>query len=135
MTTTPSLEQTRAAFEAWRSQRSHPTARIPDALRQAAVSLLDRYSIAEVCAALELRSTRLRKLQGELSASGSQPSSASPAFVELPAAGFPLPALSRSPEPACRLVLDRPDGSRLSLSIPAADLHHFDALLASLLRS
>ena len=134
MQNVPDLDNTRAAFEAWRAGRTHPTARIPDPLRQAAVALLDHYSFAEVCKALALRSTSLRKLQRELSVSTLEAAALPPAFIEL----SPLPVAHHQPQgpaPSCRIVLERPDGARLALSVPVLDWARLDALCHGFLRS
>lgn len=133
MQNAPDLNQTRAAFEAWRAGRSHRTARIPDPLRHAAVALLDHYPFADVCKALALRSTRLRKLQNELSPPTLEATAPPPTFIEL--SPLPVAHQAQGPGAGCRIVLERPDGSRLALSVPSLDWVRLDALCHGFLRS
>ena len=123
------LERVRDAFVSWRATRTRQTAPIPESLRQAALALLDRYPMAEVCLQLGLRSSRLKHFLNK-SASSSKPTSlAQPTFIQLaPGSLAPINSPHPSPAAACRLVLERPDGSRLSLTIPCSDWSQLDSL-------
>jgi hypothetical protein len=134
MRTTPDLAQTAAAFETWRATRTHQTAHIPDPLRRAAVALLDRYSMAEVCRTLHLRASRLGKLQQERSLPARQPGppSSTPTFVELTDTGV-LASAAPPSTPPCRVVLERADGSRLAVWVPSSDWAKLESLCSAFL--
>jgi hypothetical protein len=54
-----------------------------------------------------------------------------PTGIALPEAGSPLPQIPTG----CRLQIERPDGSRLTLTLPSLDLVSIHRLFADFLRS
>ena len=138
------LEQTRAAFQSFRSSHQNKRTRLPEDLWQMAISLLDSFSITRVCRELRLDPQRLRKHRP---ASNSTPSAAlRPAlhFCEVKAATQNLATVGPSSTEASadysstalslRLVLERPDGTRLSVSVPASELSQLTSLYSLFLQ-
>lgn len=127
-TTVPSdLLQLKAQFEHWRKTRS-TRSRIPAHLRQAAIALLERYSAAAICRACRLHPHTLKPPTGS-KPTRSKPTTTTQVFFPLPTtevlSPVSLPTLAQSD---CRLLLERPDGARLTLPLPQLDA----ALLATL---
>lgn len=135
-----------AQLNQWR-QSHRKRARIPDHFYQAAVRLLDHCSVSTICRETRLRPASLRK-----HAAAQRLTAAAPARSPQPEAFFqfnvadlsPLPlsppANARPteqspPSPAPRLLLERPDGARLTLSLPLSDWERIEALCQSFLRA
>lgn len=140
---TNDIVHTRAAFETWRASQPGRR-RIPTHLWNAAVALLDHYSLARVSRELRLNPKQLR--QRNLSAARPlTPNAVSGLqFVEMHATDLGIrPATSRaetyshlrSGEPSTRLIFERIDGSRLTLCLPASDWPHIEALCATFMRA
>ncbi len=128
------LATVRAMFENWRAVRQGRE-RIPEKLWQSAIELLAYYPFHKVRKELNLNTKQLRQraeVQGKLMPSRStvkkvaqQISRSKPAFLEMTAADLAktLPLsnnhqLINGSEQTCRIVFERADGSRLSLSLP-----------------
>ena len=135
------LAKLQQQFEHWRSTRTTRSP-IPEDLLQAARALLDRHSTSLVCRACRLHPSSLRKpatvnpptAPTEKAVSQSA-AIASPAFYSLPpAASSPEPLLPVT-DSACRLMLERPDGARLTLTIPLLDAAALSTLCSAFLRS
>lgn len=129
------LLKLKAQFEAWRKNRAKQGP-IPDHLRQAAIALLDRCSASMICRVLRLHP---RTLQTPVASKARRqaPANTSPDFFPLPT---PLPQVDLySPIGAarsdCRLLLERPDGSRLTILLPALDSASLSTLCADFLHS
>ncbi len=126
-----------AQLDAWR-QLHRKRARIPDHFYAAAVSLLDRFSVAAICRETRLRPASLRK-----HATPARIAPPPPSFLHLDAADLlPLNASSQArssapatAEPSARLLFERADGARLTLHLSATDPSHLEALCVTLLRS
>jgi len=106
-------------FEAWRKTRAKRS-KTPDHLLNAAVALLDHYSASMVCRVCGIN---LRTLRRQSSSHSSPRRSAihAPDFLPL-SLTLPQPDISSSPQQArtdCRLLLERPDGARLSIFLPS----------------
>ena len=118
-------------------------ARIPDHFYAAAVSLLDRYSVAAICRETRLRPASLRKHVTPARIVQTQPAPPSPSFLQLNAADLaPLIASSQAPssastiaDPPSRLLFERADGARLTLHLSSTNPSHLEALCLTLLRS
>lgn len=135
------LAKLRARFEQWRNTRSTRSP-IPEDLLRAARALLDRYSTSMVCRACRLHPNSLRKPATVNSrtaptekAAGQSAAIASPTFFSLPPAGSLLEPLGPATDSACRLMLERPDGARLTLTIPPLDTASLSRLCSDFLRS
>jgi hypothetical protein len=118
------LSRIRAEFDRWRAGRSG-RGRIPDRLWRLAVSLLDSFSTAVVCKELRLSAGDLHKHRLALDVKTPAPKPAEPAFVELRAVDLtPAPPTRTSggeaPAPPVRAVIERGDGSRLTLEFALA---------------
>lgn len=127
------LARVRALFEQWRARRSFPNQRIPQELWDAAVALLDSCPLQRVARELRLSVPRLRHQRDVLSPTERE--APRPHFVALPpsASSSALPSATSPSERSARLVLERPDGARLSLSVPADDAERLDALCRAFL--
>lgn len=120
------LARARAAFDTWRPGRGG-RGRIPDHLWQMATALLDEHALASVAHALGLNPGRLRARLAEQHPAPKR-SSLKPAFGELraldlvpgpgPTSGTTVPARLQA-DLVVSVRIDRPDGARLSLSLPA----------------
>ena len=140
MNPVPSAEllDLKAQLEEWRHTH-RKRARIPEHFYHAAVSLLDRHSVSLICKETGLRAASLRKHAGQ--SPSPAPASSSPAFLRLTPAELapprPRPTLPAEPAasaPACRLLFERADGSRHTLSLASADWTRIEALCQSFLR-
>jgi hypothetical protein len=125
------LARVRAEFDEWRSGRSG-RGRIPDRLWRQAISLLDSCSAAVVCKELGLSPGALRNHRRSLDATSS-------AFVELRALDLiptrPKQTSRVEAAPAqIRAVLERGDGSRLTLELPTAVPVLVETAIATFLR-
>lgn len=138
------LRQIQAQFESWRRTRPSSRQPIPDHLRQAAIALLDRYpasTISRHCrihyrilkpfaaSRSQTRATRIKAGSRAVKQSVIASESARPLFFHLPAAPSPEAAAM-----ACRLIVDRPDGARLTLTLPSLDQAALTALCDRFLR-
>jgi len=118
----PDLPQVRAQFEDWRRMRQGKE-RMPVTLKSAVAALLDQYPPRVVRRELNLSSQQLAKLKHQF-----QPPPPPPAFVALTAQELNLrhrqPVEPEHPaeKPECLAVIERRDGCKLSLRVPAASL-------------
>jgi hypothetical protein len=135
------LAQLQQQFEHWRGTRTTRSP-IPEDLLQSARTLLDRHSTSMVCRACRLHPSSLRK-----PATGNSPTArtdkaasqsaavAAPVFYSPPpVAALPEPLLPAT-DSACRLVVERPDGARLTLIFPQLDAASLSSLCSGFLRS
>ena len=129
------LLKLKAQFEHWRKTRS-TRSRIPAHLRQAAIALLDRHSAAAICRACRLHPHTLKPPAVSKPRANKPTSTAAQVFFPLPAAEVSsaagLPSLARTD---CRLVLERPDGARMTLPLPQLDAALLATLCSNFLRS
>jgi hypothetical protein len=130
------LLELKARFETWRTSRKYVREPIPDELWNAAADLSRRYPPSLVGRVLKLDPSRLKKLLIKRSARTSVRKKPQAAFfhlpteIALPDVGSPLP---QSPT-GCRLQIERPDGSRLTLTLPSLDLASINRLCADFFR-
>jgi hypothetical protein len=124
-------------FETWRTNRKYMREPIPDDLWNAAADLSRRYPPSLVGRVLKLDSSKLKKLLIKRSPRTSVRKKPQAAFFELPTETA-LPEV-RSPLPqdpiGGRLQIERPDGSRLTLTLPPLDLASISRLCAEFLRA
>jgi len=129
------LLELKARFDAWRESRKYEREPIPAELRQAAAEMSRRYLPSLVRRILKLDPWRLNR-----------PATKKPARTrhKPPTAFFTLPPEAAKPElgasappsaTGCRLQIERPDGSRLTLLLPALDLVSINRLCADFLRA
>src|SRR5215510_14191571 len=122
-------------FEAWRKTRAKRS-KTPDRLLKAAAALLDHYSASRVCRVCGIN---LRTLRRRSSSNASPRRSATPAPDFFPLSlTLPQPAVSclpRQSQTDCRLLLERPDGAKLSIFLPSLTEASISTLCSSFLRS
>jgi hypothetical protein len=122
-------------FEAWRKTRAKRS-KTPDHLLKAAADLLDHYSASMVCRVCGINLRTLRR-RSSTKASTRRSAPSAPDFFPLSLTP-PQPDISSSPQQAqtnCRLLLERPDGARLSISLPSLTEASISTLCSSILRS
>jgi hypothetical protein len=124
-------------FETWRMNRKYVREPIPDELWSAAADLSRRYPPSLVGRVLKLDSSRLKRLLIKRSARTPTRKKPQAAFLRLPAE-IALPEVGSSllqSSIGCRLQIERPDGSRLTLTLSSLDLVSISRLCADFLRS
>lgn len=135
------LQQVKSKFENFRAARTGKE-RLPENLWAAAVALLDHYPFKTVWRELRIKPDYLRK-RAE-SAKGKLPTQSvqkKPNFLAL--TGHELTAIRNASETAalsltqvaaCRIAIERCDGSRLTLNLPT-DWSRIEQLCADFLRA
>lgn len=122
----------KAQFDAWRRARKSPRAKTPDDLLQAALAMKDRYPARLICRACRISSKTFARASA---------STTSPKKRQSKASFFKLPFVSEPSSPSfqlnhdCRVQLERPDGSRLTLTISTLDPATLNTLCLNFLRS
>lgn len=128
------LATVRAELQGWRAQRKGKE-RIPEKFWNAAIALLDFYPFHKVCKELNLNTKQLKKRveanstsiqrQPNANKAAQQNRSRKQTFLKVSAGdlinSLPISNTAQLPngaEPICRIVFERADGSRLSLSLP-----------------
>jgi hypothetical protein len=128
------LLELKARFDTWRTNRKFVREPIPDELRQAAAEMSRRYPPSLVGHILKLDPSRLKRLVTKKPARPrNQPP---PAFFKLPTE-MALPETGFSASHGltdCRIQLERPDGSRLTLMVPTLDPATLNSLCSDFLR-
>jgi len=108
----------KSRFDQWRATRSHIRERVPDELREAVVKLARRYPPALIRRVLKVDPWRMN---------GSIPDKPVPTRKKQSTTFFQLPIEVSGPisipndATSIRLQLERPDGVRLTLTVPALD--------------
>ncbi len=130
------LLELKARFDQWRANCKTRSEPIPDQLRVAALEMAKRFSSPLLLKVLKVQVWHLKKRGlAKRSVRAVAPKSAKAAFFKLPPV---TPALAESltsqTSTAYRLQLERPDGSRLTLTLPSFDATALNALLANFLR-
>jgi hypothetical protein len=128
------LLKLKAQFEHWRKTRSTRSP-IPAHLRQAAIDLLGRYSAAAICRACRLHPHTLKPPTVSKLKASKPTATAAQVFFPLPAAEvLPSACLPSLAQTDCRLVLERPDGARMTLALPQLDVASLATLCSNFLR-
>jgi hypothetical protein len=122
----------KARFDEWYKMRKCIRSRIPDDLRLAAIEMLRRYPPALICNLCRINRSTLNRLRGSKKLH-KKPKSKEPFFI-LPSPSLPEPAASHS-NGGCRIQLERPDGSRLTLILPLLDSSTITSLCGHFLSS
>lgn len=135
-TTIPAdLLELKSRFDAWRKSRKYLREPIPDELRHAATEMSRRYPPSLVRRALKLDPSRLKKSAAKRAARADSQKKPQPAFFKLLAdAALPEQVSASQNASGCRIQLERPDGARLTLTLPALDLLSTRHLCADFLR-
>jgi hypothetical protein len=124
-----------ARFDQWRANRKYNREPIPDQLRDAALEMKRRYPPSLLQRVLKIQLCRLMS-KAKTNARRSKRQQPQTAFFKLPPPQASLAAESLAPQTptAYRLQLERPDGSRLTLTLPSFDAAALNALCADFLR-
>jgi hypothetical protein len=135
-TTIPAdLLELKARFDQWRATRTHNREPLPTELRQAALAISRRCPRSLVRRLLNFDPWRLQRATTKKSAAAAAPNKRQTAFFQLPPDSFvPQPASVPLSIADCRLQLERPDGARLTLTLPNLDLLSIHRLAADFLR-
>jgi hypothetical protein len=116
------LLKLKARLEAWRATRKYARQPIPDEFRQAAAEMTERHPPSLVRRVLKLDPWRTKKpATRKPDRARHKPQTA---FFTLSHEPTLLLPGSSAPQnlAGCRLQIERPDGSRLTLTLPALDL-------------
>jgi hypothetical protein len=129
------LLKLKARLEAWRATRKYARQPIPDEFRQAAAEMTERHPLPLVRRVLKLDPWRLKKPATKKSDRvRNKPQTA---FFTLPPEPTLLLPGSSAPQnlAGCRLQIERPDGSRLTLTLPSLDLASARQICVDFLRA
>jgi hypothetical protein len=131
-------------LDAWRKKRKYLRQPLPAELRLAALELCRRHPHSLIRRVLKLQPSRLkspdksrRTRSATTAARARSRKQPPPAFFELPiSAAQPKAPPAPTERPAdSRLVIERPDGSRLTIFLPGLDQASVSTLCAEFLRS
>lgn len=135
-TTIPAeLLDLKTRLEAWRATRKYVRQPLPPDLRQEVVAVSRKYPAGLLHRILKIDPWRLNSSMAKKPRRGAARKKEQTTFFKLPTAAV-LPEL---PETAlnmtdCRLQFERPDGARLTLTLPTLDLASINRLAADFLR-
>jgi hypothetical protein len=104
-------------FDEWNKSRKCIRSRIPDDLRLATIEMLRRYPSALLSDLCRISRSTLNRLRQDPKKSRKKSKPKEPFFI-LPSPSLPEPAPATG---GCRIQLERPDGSRLTLILPLLD--------------
>jgi hypothetical protein len=127
------LLKLKARLEAWRATRKYARQPIPDEFRQAAAEMTERHPLSLVRRVLKLDPWRMKKPAAKKSDRARHKSQT--AFFTLPTEPTLLLPGSSAPQNLAgyRLQIERPDGSRLTLTLPSLDLASINRICADFL--
>ena len=127
------LLELKARFNQWRATRKYKREPMPDELRNAALDISRRYPPSLLRQVLKIDPWRLMP-KAKSTARRSRRQTQTAFFNLPPAAQAPVESLPIQTSTAYRLQLERPDGSRLTLTLPSFDAAALNALVADFLR-
>jgi len=111
----------KSRLDQWRATRSHIRERVPDQLREAVLQLAQHHSPALLRRILKVDPWRMNGSTNSKSAPARKKTTA--AFFHLPLeVSAQAPRLATTAASGFRLQFERPDGARLTLTLPALDL-------------
>jgi hypothetical protein len=117
-------------FDEWRIGRKFKREPIPNDLRQAVFKISGKVSHAQIRKFLKVDPRRLLEQKTKSAPIRSIAQTKQTPFFELPVAvGLPTTDIKD-----CRLLLERPDGARLTLTLPTLDLTSINQLCVDFLR-
>lgn len=131
------LLELQTRLDAWRADRKYLRQPLPDELRKAALELSRRYPPSLLRRVLKIDPWRLNKeLAVKRSSRATARESPPPAFFKLPEMAV-SPVNPSSPQTIndCRLQLERPDGARLTFTLPALEISAINLLCFDFLRA
>ena len=122
----------KARLDHWRSTRRHIREQMPDQLREAIAQLARHHSPTLLRRILKVDPWRMNESPNLKSAPARKKTTA--AFFHLPPeVSAPAPRLTTTAAPGFRLQLERPDGARLTLTLPTLDLGYLKQFCADFL--
>jgi hypothetical protein len=125
----------KARLEQWRTTRKYIRQPIPEELRQAVREISNRYPQPLVRRILKINPRRFNEPSANAPARTAHPATRPTPFFSLPADALLPESLSAALSvPHCRLQLERPDGSRLTVTLPELDLASTRQICADFLR-
>lgn len=129
------LLELQARFDQWRANRKYNREPVPDQLRDAALEMSRRYPQSLLRQVLKIQLSRLMP-KAKTNAHRSKRKQPQTTFFKLqpPAASLGAESLTPQSSTDCRVQLERPDGARLSLTLPSLDAVSLHALCANFLR-
>lgn len=135
-TTIPAeLLDLKARLDQWRANRKYLREPLPDDLRQAVIAASQKYPGLLLRRILKIDPWRLNKSMAKKPAHATKRKKQQTAFFKLPTdAVLPAPVSAAPVVADCRLQIERPDGARLTLTLPALDLVSINRLAADFLR-
>jgi hypothetical protein len=135
-TTVPAeLLDLKKRLDEWRANRKYLREPMPAELQQAVSSVSRRYSGTLLRQVLKIDPWRLNRSMAKKPARSASPRKQQATFFKLPTdAVLPEPPSVSSSATDCRLQFERPDGARLTLTLPKLDLTSITRLAADFLR-
>ena len=129
------LLELQARFDQWRANRKYQREPVPDELREAALEMSRRYPPSLLQRVLKIQPCRLMP-KTKPPARRSKRQQPQTAFFNLqpPVASLGVGPSTPQSSTACRLQLEWPDGSRMTLTLPSFDAAALNALVADFLR-
>ena len=130
------LLKLKVRFDQWRATRKTRSEPIPEELRSEALEMTKRFSSSLLLRVLKVQVWHLKK-RGltKRSVRAAAPKLSKAAFFKLPpSAQAQAESLTTQSSTAYRLQLERPDGSRLTLTLLSLDAAALNALCADFLR-
>jgi hypothetical protein len=135
-TTIPSeLLELNARLDQWRATRKHVREPIPVELRNAALEMSSKYPRKLIRRILKLDPWRLTR-NPATNQSNRKPASkqSQTAFFKLPVEAISTQPAAHLPMSGCRIQIERPDGARLTVSLPPSEFSSIHRLCADFLR-
>lgn len=129
------LLELKARLDQWRATRKHARAPIPDELRNAALEMAGKYPRKLIRRILKLDPWRLGRYQAaNQSNRKSAPKQSQTAFYKLPVDALSPKPAAPLPMTGYRIQIERPDGARLTVSLPPSESSSIHRLCADFLR-
>jgi hypothetical protein len=120
----------KARLEQWRATRKYIRQPIPEDLRLAVRAVSERHPPSLVRRTLKINPARLKERAAKKTTKAAPPATPPATFFKLsPESFFPAGANANP----CQLLIERPDGARLTFTLPALDLASARLLCADFL--
>jgi hypothetical protein len=135
-TTIPAeLLDLKTRLDQWRANRKYVRQHLPPDLRQEVIAISQRYPGMLLRRVLKIDPWRLNRSMAKKLACAASPKKQQTTFFKLPTnAVLPEPLQAPASATDCRLQFERPDGARLTLTLPRLDLASINRLAADFLR-
>ena len=131
------LLELKTRFDQWRATRKYQSEPVPDDLRDAALEMAKRYSSSLLQQVLKIQLWHLKKRgAAKRPARAASPKPSQAAFFKLSTeAVLPQAASSSLSNNGYRLQIERPDGARLTMTLPPLEAASLQRLCADFLRA